>query len=220
MFRVVSANIIFLMISFSSIPSLSDTQVSSQPMGKVRGTVMDYNEAVILNTKIFIEGENIERSLVVNERGEYEIELPAGIYNITAEANLFRPFRRAVFRVQSNVTTMINIVPVPMATHVASPPVYYNSFSIPRSPDPRIKLLIEHTKKRNRGRFIEYENVTVSYDALTILAGKVRFNKKAKQLEFESEWRSVIDDGRKRIFSRNGLIRFIDGTPDIVLTRG
>src|SRR3954469_6742463 len=115
--------ILSCLIGFAPIPFPNSILASAgQPSGKVIGTVMDSNEAVIPGTQIVIKGENIVCHLTSNEEGRYEIDLPVGVYSITAKANLFRPFRRAAFYVQSNFTLVINIVPLPLASDVANPP--------------------------------------------------------------------------------------------------
>lgn len=211
MIRVILIGIVI----FASIPSPNFISASTgQPTGKVIGTVMDLNEAVIPRTQIVITGENIERRLTSNEEGSYEIDLPAGAYNVTAKANGFRPFQRAAFRVQPNSTLIINIVPLPLASDVANPPIYSDSFSLPNVPHPPIKLFLEYMKKRNHKRFWEYSNVMASFDALMIQAGIVRLDKKTYQLVAEGN--VVIDDGKKRVHVRNAKVNFKGGVPIII----
>lgn len=225
---------IVLVLATSTILLTASTQRSSsdQPMGKVRGTVMDSNGAVIVIPKptIIIEGGQTTKKVMPDENGNYEIELPAGIYQISTEIAGFYPFRRAAFRLQPGTSTVINVVPVARylirgttvsanePIDIPAPSPKYESFSLPQSPAESLDLLIEFDKKRTHNVLIEYDRATVSYDVLTIYADKVCFNKKTLRLEASGD-RVVVEDGKQRVEVKYVEVEFQAGLPTIKLMR-
>ena len=77
--------------------------------GKIQGVVLDRNDARIVTARIIIEGPQFKRELRTGDQGEFEIQLPAGVYSIKAQANGFRNFELSPFTVKANVTELINI---------------------------------------------------------------------------------------------------------------
>ena len=172
---------------------------------------MDYNEAVIPNAYITIQGEGIKQEVFSDEEGKYQVKLPVGIYEIAARANLFRPFRRAPFRVQPNTTTVINIVPVPTATDVNNPPIYYDSFLVSNPSGTPLTLLIQSGWKSRYGEDNDYRNVTATYDTLTIYASRLRFNPKTLQIGASDG--VIIEEGAKRTYANQARISLMGGKP-------
>ena len=225
MVRLLGVILITLVVAVSIVSGLSPAPSSGQSTGKVKGTVLDFNGAAIVTPKptIVVKGRDQTRELHPDENGDYEVELPAGIYSISAEITGFFPFRRAAFRVQPDVTTMINIVPTPRylvrgttvgekAVDIASPRPRYDSFSPPKTHRGSPDLLIQFIKKRARNKTVFYEGAVVSYDTLTIYADKLRFNKKMLQLE-ASGIHVIVEDGKQRMRVRFVRVRFKEGKP-------
>ena len=77
--------------------------------GKIQGVLLDINDARIVGAKIIIEGAQLKRELKSGDEGNFEIQLPAGSYQIRVEANGFRKFELSPFKVKASVTEMINI---------------------------------------------------------------------------------------------------------------
>jgi hypothetical protein len=82
---------------------------SQKSTGKIQGVLLDVNDARIVSATVIIENAQFKRELKSGEEGDFEIELPAGVYQIKVEANGFRRFELSPFKVKANVTEMINI---------------------------------------------------------------------------------------------------------------
>src|SRR6266498_4550974 len=77
--------------------------------GKIKGTILDANDARVVNAVVRIYGGETKRGLKSNSEGQFEISLPAGYYESTVEANSFRRFVYSSLKVQPGQTEMINI---------------------------------------------------------------------------------------------------------------
>jgi hypothetical protein len=77
--------------------------------GKIQGVLLDINDARIVGARIIIESGQFKRQLRSGNEGDFEIQVPAGTYQIKVEANGFRKFELSPFKVKANVTEMINI---------------------------------------------------------------------------------------------------------------
>jgi hypothetical protein len=83
-----------------------------QPMGKIKGLILDRNGARVVDATIIIESSpklGFKRQLTSGEAGDFEIKVPAGIYYITVEANGFRRFEGWELKVNPKIMEMINI---------------------------------------------------------------------------------------------------------------
>ena len=83
-----------------------------QSVGKIKGLILDPNDARIPFATITIESSpkvGFRKKLKPGEAGEFEIELPAGIYYITVEATSFCKFEGWELKVVPRVTEMVNI---------------------------------------------------------------------------------------------------------------
>ena len=70
----------------------------------VRGTITDETTAVIARAKVTFQSKQISKTVITNEHGVYETDLPLGNYTMTAEVLGFRTYRRPLFRVTSAET--------------------------------------------------------------------------------------------------------------------
>jgi len=200
-----------------------------QSMGRAKGSVMDANGAVISTPRasIIFEGKNAVKSLAANDRGDYEITLPAGNYRVTTEIPGFYPFRRAAFRVLPGSDITINIVPTPRylvrgttvsareSADVAARSPRYDEFHATDGP---VRLLIQFQKKRRANGKIEYDEAVLTYDALTIYANKLTFNKARLQLKASGR-RVSVEDGKQRVQVKLAMMTFKRGEPVLDLTR-
>src|SRR4051794_34065370 len=100
------------LISFLSLLTIScmcfsqTAGVKTQKLVRLRGMVVDLNNSAVPETELILSGKNVERKIVTDDDGEFEAEVPAGIYSIMTKAidgtlhvNGFLPYRRAPFRV-------------------------------------------------------------------------------------------------------------------------
>ncbi len=217
----IAIGVALIMAMSSALKAQSKVGSLTSPLqvtGEVRGTVMDFNEAVIPNAAVIFERYKTKVRVVSNEAGNYMAELPTGEYRVTTEIYGFSPFRRAAFKIQSNTPILINIVPVPQAISygTVAPQFYYESFSVPALNNSLDLLIRFRTQRKYRG-IIEYRKVLVSYDVLTIYADSLRLNQKAFRLEANGN--VVVEDGKQRVHVKRAEVEFKTGEPIIKLTR-
>ena len=200
---------------------------NAQPLGTstghVRGTVFDSNDAVVPNAKVIFEADGLKREVLTNEEGFYVIELPSGVYRVTTDSLGFCASQRAPFRVQPSSDTLINLTLVvcPLANILKYDeagkyageecryidPFESESFPVTEIPGVLLNLLIRYGKRQEKESILEYQGVrvengvpsgvTVSYDVLTLVADRVRFNKQT--LILEAEGNVIVEDGKQRI---------------------
>lgn len=77
--------------------------------GRVKGTVSDWQPARILGACLTFKAKSFEKNIKVDEDGAFEVELPAGTYEVTAHAFHFEQFRLKALRVEPNATRTLDI---------------------------------------------------------------------------------------------------------------
>jgi uncharacterized membrane protein len=87
----------------------SSPRVRNTQAGKIIGVVLDANNARIVGATIKIENARFNRELQSGEEGNFEVELPAGTYQITVEKHGFQRFELSPFRVNANVCELVNV---------------------------------------------------------------------------------------------------------------
>jgi len=223
------------------ILTINNAQPSSTLSGRVEGTIFDANEAVVPNAKVIFQADGLKREAVTNEEGYYEIELPVGIYRVTTNSTGFCPSQRASFRVQPSSDTLMDLTLVvcPLAnilkydvagTYVGEECRYIDPFANESFPITKISgiplnLLIRYGKRQEEGSVLEYQgakvengvpsSVTVSYDVLTIVADKVRFDKQTFMLEAEGS--VIVEDGKQRTRLASVKVNFKAKEPLVTL---
>jgi hypothetical protein len=215
--RFISAILITL-----TIFTIGNAQKVGAPSGSVRGTIFDSNEAVVQNVKVYFESDTLKRETVTNDEGDYKIELPVGVYQVTTNSIGFCTSQRAPFRVQASSDNLINLTLVvcPLANIFTLDkdnkivgeecryidPFQSESFQISKASDATLNLLVRYGNRQEKENVVEYQGaevkngvpsgVFVNYDVLTIVAEKVRFNKKT--LLLEASGNIVVEDGKRR----------------------
>lgn len=205
-----------------------------QSTGRLKVTVLDTIDRLVLNVPVTIEGNGQRRSFVSDEQQSHEFELPGGVYYITSQKGLgyFFPFRRAPFRVVPGDTTMINVTPSFRVLAIGAivgdkdltelaPAPKYQYLAVPQSPNPELSLLVEYDHRRENKRAVEYTGnerpltgVIVSYDVITICAEKVRIEKDS--LRVEAHGNVVIEDGKQRVHAKEKVLEFRNGIPALL----
>lgn len=193
-----------------------------QSPGHVKGTIFDSNGSVVTNVTVVFETNGHTSKVVTDQEGYYEIELPIGLYSVTTHVAGFCASQRALFRVQPSSNTLINLTLTvcPLADILKMDksgriigeeeryidPFESESFRIRTSPGAQLNLLIRYGQHHRTNGIVEYHGaklmngvpsgVTISYDVLTIVADKVRLNKKT--LLLQAEGNVILEDGKSR----------------------
>jgi len=204
---------------------------TAAPTGKVTGRVLDFDPQ---KPEFILEGEGVKQVVTVDERGNFEIGLPAGIYHVVAPggAQIIPPdniFRRASFRVNPNATVRINISSLRDRVYctrfgkvlrvianvwegkeeeVEDPRPKYDTLWLPKSTREPRDVVVEYCgKKESRGLTL-YENVTLTHNKFRITATYIKLNKKTF-LVYASGREVIIEDGSKMIIKREATVDLI-----------
>ncbi|HUQ33959.1 MAG TPA: carboxypeptidase-like regulatory domain-containing protein [Pyrinomonadaceae bacterium] len=76
---------------------------------KIVGTVVDKNGARIVGAVVKIENTRVGRAVMSDTQGVFEVELPAGAYQMTVEMDGFKKFELSAFRVKAGARKTISV---------------------------------------------------------------------------------------------------------------
>jgi hypothetical protein len=134
---------IAFVIGISCLPGFVKTRAQSsgntpaqsaedlQPKSRLVGVVLDRNDAVVIGAAVRVNSGTFKRRVKSDGDGRFEMELPAGCYELTAERPGFRKFRLNPFQVRAGTRELINI-------HLELAP-------------PELPLKVHFTRKRAEG---------------------------------------------------------------------
>ena len=102
-----------------SIPCLGQEIKSiteSKFNGKIKGAVFDSTgDAVMPGKKIVVQGQGLKETAISNDEGEYDFNLPPGIYSIMIEERrhyeMFYPFTRSNVEIHADTVSVVNLYP-------------------------------------------------------------------------------------------------------------
>jgi hypothetical protein len=207
-------------------------QATAKATGQLRGTVVDTNDARIAGATVTVEGEGVTLAVMTADDGTYKIELPSGIYRIRVNSTGFCPARRAPFRMQPSNTIMLNfnlkVCPIVNGITIVDgqyvgetdryqDPLREEVIPLAHLSGAPLELLVRYGERREDGNFIDYRGATVSYDALTIRADKVRLNPSTFRLEAESN--VFVEDGKRCVRVKRAIVDLRTGEPKLELTQ-
>ena len=101
--RVILGLCLALLLNASSIAQ------SSKQGGRLSGVVLDVNDARVFDAKVTVRARNFTREVFTDETGQFTINLPAGEYSLTVQANGFCQFEGEALKIISSTTEMINV---------------------------------------------------------------------------------------------------------------
>ena len=84
---------------------------------RVAGVVIDVNDARIVGATITVANTEVKRVTRSDDEGKFEVEVPAGTYQITVEQPGFKKFRQAGLRIDadtSELSVRMEVAPPPM----------------------------------------------------------------------------------------------------------
>ncbi|MEW6737587.1 MAG: carboxypeptidase-like regulatory domain-containing protein [Acidobacteriota bacterium] len=196
----------------------------SELLGKLKGRTISLYGGSVPSASVTLESGERKWEIATDEVGDYEIEVPPGIYRISAKAKGWIASPRAAFYIEPQTNTMINVVlDVKLeaneghsCTTIPVDPITHESFSLLHSSGSKLDLLLEFNKRKEYKGIIEYGGgkeitqvgVRISYDKFMVYGNKVRFNKKTFLIEVSGD--VIIDDGKKqkRYFAEGAVVNF------------
>jgi|CZKD01.1.fsa_nt_gi hypothetical protein len=207
-----------------------------------RGTIRDSTGAAVRDAKVHVTFENEKLSVTVptDEVGNYEVDLPLGVYAMSAlgsRASLFRPYRRPEFRVISsiNITLNVTLFRLPSAREGyccrnsavnASNVTYYDGdfFSIPSEDGVPFRLYVSYVKRvRSDNYYYDYtgddeppyeDSVFVAYNLFSLHADSVHYDMENRKLAAIGNVVVEDESGQHRAYSMT--FRFENGQAILV----
>jgi hypothetical protein len=74
----------------------------SQDNIKLKGVLLDPQDARIVLAMVTLESDKLKRQVYTNEEGVFEVQLPAGVYQLTVESNGFKKLQMTAVSVNSD----------------------------------------------------------------------------------------------------------------------
>ncbi|MBA3785313.1 MAG: carboxypeptidase regulatory-like domain-containing protein [Acidobacteria bacterium] len=101
--------------------SMVCSSFAQKSIGKVKGVIADQTDARVARARVLIENKKLKKKFITNDAGEYEIELPIGIYKISAEVDGCYPSKKKRFRLKLNQTVQFNFTPTCIRNDIDHP---------------------------------------------------------------------------------------------------
>ncbi|MBP6821752.1 MAG: carboxypeptidase regulatory-like domain-containing protein [Acidobacteria bacterium] len=105
-----------LVVFITLFSQLVNVETQTEKTGKLKGVVVDQNDAVVLTATITVTDKGRRWVLKPSVKdGRFNIELPSGSYDIQAEAYQFQTFKQKNIQVKPDSETeqklMLKVVP-------------------------------------------------------------------------------------------------------------
>ena len=78
--------------------------------GKLKGVVVDRQYARILHSCLTVRNKTFQKKVMVDEAGAYEVELPAGAYEVVALSPGYSRDRQKNVRIEPGTTRTLNVL--------------------------------------------------------------------------------------------------------------
>jgi len=127
---------------------------------KIEGTVVDINEAKILNTTLTFRTGDREYWTKTGPDGTYSIELKPGTYTMKAEHNGFCTLRRSAFVLQKDTTVRFNIQMWVCPTDTK----FIQYTELEKIPHTHLRPLVLYEQKEMQGKQILFKGATTNND--------------------------------------------------------
>lgn len=148
-------------------------------MSKLHGVIEDMNGARIPDGSVRIYSKEITVSVKVSAQGDFDVNLPSGLYSLSMEENNILPYRRGPFLLQAEQNASIIIRPVFKApsdqNSIPSPILKY----LAGKPNHRgLNVLVQYEWEKQQGATIILggKNTALTYNYLTVYANALRCN--------------------------------------------
>src|SRR5258705_6023983 len=83
---------------------------------RVQGLIESTNDSVVPRTEVAFYGEQVNRTVVSDDKGFYQVDLPVGLYTMTAvrpSYSSLQKYSRPLFQIGSQSTFVLNIMLYP-----------------------------------------------------------------------------------------------------------
>ncbi len=87
----------------------SSIAASQLPTFQIKGTVKGTTGEAIYRVKVSFQSDQFSKSVLTDDTGVYEVDLPLGEYSMTAQGAGLRPYRRPLFRVTEPVSLVFDV---------------------------------------------------------------------------------------------------------------
>lgn len=175
-------------------------------MGTIEGTVVTFvrNEtAVIPNIEVIFKSDENEWKTTSKSDGEFSIELPEGIYEITTRDTLWYPVKRGKIRIEPNKTIRLTLIPPNKGGSLLPPD--YNLFSLSNN-ESNPDLVIQYYEKKINQKTNKYKFAILTSNETTIYAKQINFNK--SDYSFEAIGVIFVEHNAKRNQAKKVTGRF------------
>jgi hypothetical protein len=209
-----------------------------QKTASVAGTVTDPSGAVVVDAKVSVKGSSFEGETATNGAGQYDFNLPPGLYSIEVRSTGFCRARRASFRALPQSKTTFDFALLICPSH-GEGPMSYESFVLKSNSSAPSDFLIRFGKRSETTDTIEFEGAlthgahyapatqttgqrqvyvtaAVTYDHWTMSATHLRLNKQTLRLELSGD--VAILDGVQETRGKRAEVDFSLPRPVVNLT--
>jgi hypothetical protein len=243
---MIKSSLISIAVFFLTYAVAAPTTAIGQETVQVRGTVTTLygrSDAVITGAKVIFLSEGKKYEATTDAAGNYVVQVPVGIYQITTASLGFCPYKRSSFQVLPSAPVLMNVIlyVCPLANILSlndkgkyigeecryEDPVTNETSLVHYIINENNRPLIRYGKRQDKQDSFEYEGVTinngeylgamVSYDKLTLYADKIRFDKATTILEAQGN--VVLEDGKQQSKWSKVIIDFKAKDPISTLTK-
>lgn len=219
---------IILAILFSNITAQTNKsktsglkkQISQKRLGKVKIIVLGTNlvdepgkkvdkDLDIQPFRTYLQGKNFFNEMVYLDNGEFELEVPTGLYKIVLKRNFEEPlsYERAKIYVAPNKTTNLRIGIE--EGNIGACDVRYGFVSVVESHNLNLKefdqqkyykylignpydLVIKYCQKQNKREMLIFKFALLTYKNLNIYADNIKFDKESLIVEAQGNKHSKV----------------------------
>ncbi len=100
--RTIFVTLLVLAFTLSVPAGRAHSPAGGERKSRIVGVVLDPNGARIASATVRIENADAQREAYTSDEGSFEVELPAGTYRITVEAQGFRKVEIVSFRARAD----------------------------------------------------------------------------------------------------------------------
>lgn len=209
-----------------------------QRAASVAGTVTDPSGAVVVDAKVSVKGSSFEGETATNGAGQYEFNLPPGLYSIEVRSMGFCRARRASFGALPQIQTTFDFALLICPSH-GEGPMSYESFELKSNSSAPSDFLSRFGKRSETPDTIEFEgalthgahydpgtqttgqrqvyvNAAVTYDRWTMSATHLSLNKQTLRLALSGD--VAILDGVLQTKAKRAEVDFSLPKPVVNLT--